>query len=283
MKNFRLIFVFFLLLILNTVSSGQNSGIPYFFIQVTDPQFGMYSGNKEFSKETVLYKGVIEAINRLHPDFVVFTGDLVNEKDNREQIAEFKRLTATIDKGILLYYSPGNHDIGQAPAQADIDEFISDYGHDRFFFNHKGSAFIGLNSCLIKSQTPELGKIHFDWLKEKLSDLEEAEHIILFTHYPFFIQWHREPETYSNIPKNIRKKYLRLFKEKGVDAVFAGHLHNNSSAKYGDLDMITTSASGKPLGREQSGLRVIKVYNESIESIYYPLEEIPEKISFSDK
>lgn len=281
MKSFRLIFAFFLFLVLQPQAAGQDSIKPYFFIQVTDTQFGMYSGNMDFTKETELYSKVVEAINRLDPDFVVFTGDLVNEKGNRDQIDEFKRLTAGIDQGIQLYYSPGNHDIGQEPGQADIDNFISDYGHDRFSVKHKGSLFIGLNSCLIKSKSPELENIQFNWLNQELSDGKEAIHSVIFTHYPFFIKWHREPETYSNIPKNIRKKYLKLFKEKKVDAVFAGHLHNNSSAKYRDMDMITTSASGKPLGRAASGLRVIKVFREKIESVYYSIEEIPETISLS--
>ncbi len=278
MISFRFIFAFFLFLALQPEAVGQDSIKPYFFIQVTDTQFGMYSGNKDFKKESELYTKVVEAINRLDPDFVVFTGDLVNEKDNRDQIDEFKRLTAGIEQGIPLYYSPGNHDIGQAPGQADIDKFISDYGHDRFSVKHKGSLFIGLNSCLIKSKAPDMENIQFNWLRQELSDGKEAIHSVLFTHYPFFIKRHREPETYSNIPRDIRKKYLKLFKENEVDAVLAGHLHNNSSAKYRDMDMITTSASGKPLGSAQPGLRVIKVFSDKIESVYYSIEEIPETI-----
>ena len=90
--------------------------------------------------------------------------------------------------------------------------------------------------------------------------LKRAEHIVLFTHYPFFINVFDEPETYSNIAVETRNKYLALFKEYNVDAVFAGHLHNNASAKYGEMDMITTSAVGKPLAKAPSGLRIVKVY-----------------------
>jgi serine/threonine-protein phosphatase CPPED1 len=261
-------------------SQKRNSSSPFFIIQVTDPQFGMYESNKGFSKETELYEDAVAAINRLKPDFVVITGDLVNNKDDRSQMAEFKRITAKINSKIPVYYTPGNHDIGSSPAQKDIDSFVSDFGHDRFSFKHKKSFFIGLNSSLIKSNTPLLEQEQYDWLKKELTKGKRAKHIILFCHYPFFINSFDETETYSNIAIETRNRYLALFKDNNVDAVFAGHLHNNGSAKYGKMDMITTSAVGKPLANTPSGIRIIKVYPDRIESVYYTLKEIPVTITF---
>lgn len=276
--------LFFLFLISGTGNAQKkNSSAPFFFIQVTDPQFGMYDSNNSFVKETELYEKAVNAINSLNPDFVVITGDLVNNKDDRSQVAEFKRITAKINSTIPVHYSPGNHDIGQAPEQKDIDSFVSDYGYDRFSFRHKKSLFIGLNSCIIKANTPGLEKIQYDWLKKELSKAGRAKHIILFCHYPFFINTFDEPETYSNIAVETRKRYLTLFNEKKVDAVFAGHLHNNASGKYGKMYMITTSAVGKPLSDTPSGIRIIKVYPDRIESVYYTLNEIPDKIIMQEK
>jgi 3',5'-cyclic AMP phosphodiesterase CpdA len=277
MKTRKLIIAFFLLCLLTGISNGQkkNSPAPFFFIQLTDPQFGMFESNNGFVKETDLYEKAVKAINRLDPDFVVITGDLVNSKDDKTQIAEFKRITAKINSSIPVYYSPGNHDIGQQPTQPDIDTFISNYGHDRFSFKHKKTLFIGMNSCIIKANTPNLEKIQSDWLTKELSKGKRQKHIILFCHYPFFINTSDEPETYSNIAVETRNRYLSVFKENNVDAVFAGHLHNNVSAKHGDMDMITTSAVGKPLAKAPSGIRIVKVYSDRIESIYYGLDEIP--------
>jgi 3',5'-cyclic AMP phosphodiesterase CpdA len=252
---------------------------PFFIIQITDPQFGMYEANKGLTKETELYRKAVLAINRLSPDFVVFTGDLVNDKDNLSQKEVFKRITSEINPKIPVYYSPGNHDIGQPPTQEDIDSFISDYGHDRFSVKHKESLFIGLNSCLIKSpdSVPELKQ--FGWLKSELSENKDSKHIVVFCHYPLFIESYDEPENYSNVALATREKYLSLFKEYKVDAVFAGHLHKNSTAKYDNVDYITTSALGKPLGDTPSGFRVIKVHSDRIESVFYTLDEIPEIIN----
>ena len=280
MKAWKIITAAFLLSLITGMTYAQkNDNIkPYFFIQITDPQFGFFEANNGFSKETELYEKAVNAINRLKPDFVVITGDLVNNKDDKSQKAEFKRITATINRKIPVYYSPGNHDIGLPPSPQDIDSFISDYGYDKFSFQHKKSIFIGLNSCIIKANSPVLEQIQFDWLSKELIKAGNAQHIILFCHIPFFINSYEEPEIYSNISVETRNKYFSLFKEYKVDAIFAGHLHNNSTTKYGNILLVTTSALGKPLADALSGIRIVTVYPGRIESVYYSLDEIPETI-----
>lgn len=283
MKNYRNISILIILFITSITGFSQEkiSSEPFFFIQITDPQFGFFESNKGFSRETELYEKAVMEINRLKPDFIVITGDLVNNKDDKSQITEFKRVTSKISPSIPVWYSPGNHDTGQSPTQQDIDAFVSEYGHDRFSFRQKNSLFIGLNSCLIKSNVPMLEKSQFEWLSGELSKAGAMNHRIIFTHYPFFINAFDEPETYSNISTETRNRYLDLFKKYKVDAIFAGHLHNNASAKYGEMDMITTSAVGKPLAEAPSGFRIVKVWSDRIESTYYPLNELPEVITFN--
>ena len=282
MKPNKLIIALLLFLLITGTGNPQNknTSLPFFFIQLTDPQFGMFESNNGFSQETDLYEKAVNAINKLNPDFVVITGDLVNKKDDRSQISEFKRITAKINSKTPVYFSPGNHDIGESPAQEDIDSFIINHGHDKFSFRHKKCLFIGINSCIIKSNSPVPEQLQFDWLKKELAKGKRAKHKILFCHYPFFINSVDEPENYSNIPIETRNRYLTLFEDNHVDAIFAGHLHNNGSAKYGDLEMITTSSVGKPLGNAPSGIRIIKIYPDRIESSYFVLAEIPETIVF---
>lgn len=125
-------------LILFCYNSGLNSQKGEFkFIQVTDPQFGMISNNKNVEGEIALYQKAIDQINRIKPAFVILTGDLVNDKDNSIQWEEFRKLTARINKGIKVYYSPGNHDIGPDPKKEDIVKFSSMFGSDRFSFTYK--------------------------------------------------------------------------------------------------------------------------------------------------
>jgi hypothetical protein len=49
---------------------------PIFFVQMSDPQFGMYTDNQDFAQETVNFEFAIANIKGLRPAFVVVTGDL---------------------------------------------------------------------------------------------------------------------------------------------------------------------------------------------------------------
>ncbi|MHC1705721.1 MAG: metallophosphoesterase [Tenuifilaceae bacterium] len=281
MVSKKLIYILALLLLISgsTFAQKKNPNAPWFFIQLTDPQFGMFENNKGFEKETYLYEKAIKKINRLKPDFVVITGDFVHNSDSPEQIAEFKRITALIDPKILVYYSPGNHDVGQIPDEASLKYYRKNYGNDRFSFTHKGSSFIGFNSSLIKAKLFEPEQKQYNWLTKKLKKSQGVQHIILFCHYPFFIKTVDESTAYSNIDLEYRKKYLDLFSANNVEAVFSGHYHNNSISTFSKMQLVTTSALGKPLGKVPSGMRIVKVYSNRIEHEYFGLDDLPESVN----
>jgi serine/threonine-protein phosphatase CPPED1 len=283
-KNRILICIVILIWIIPGIKGQDKSSFrPFFCIQVTDIQFGMFEADKGFTKETVLYEKAVEAINKLMPDFVVMTGDFVNNKEDRSQFNEFKRITAMIRKDIPVFLIPGNHDIGVPVEKKGTDRFIEDWGYDRFSFVKNNCLFIGINSCIIKSGESSMEKEQFEWMKKVLEDGKGSVQKVVFTHYPFFIKSIDEPDTYSNIASELRKKYFSLFDENQVGAVFAGHLHNNGAARYKNTEMITTSAAGRSLGKEASGIRVIKITADHIESIYYPLDSIPGRIILSQQ
>lgn len=261
---------------------AQNAGSngPWFFIQITDPQFGMFDNNKSFEKETDLYEKAVAKINILHPDFVVITGDLVHDPNSAAQLNEFKRITAKINPKIPVYYTPGNHDLGQNPDVASLKKYKTNFGDDKFSFEHKGSSFIGFNSSLIKARMEKPEQDQYNWLVKKLKRSQKAQHIVLFCHYPFFNKTVDEPTAYSNIDQEFRGKYLDFFKDNKVNALFTGHYHNNKLLNYGPVQLVTTSALGKPLGDAPSGLRIIKIYPERIDHQYYGLEELPDAVTY---
>ena len=105
-------------------SLGISAQTPFYFIQLTDPQFGMIDKNASFDKETALMEKAVKQINKLNPGFVVVTGDLVNDGNNADQIKEFKRILATLRKDIPVYLTPGNHDVGQQPTSSSLAGYI---------------------------------------------------------------------------------------------------------------------------------------------------------------
>ncbi len=276
----RYILVLLIFISVAGFAQWESSESPWFFIHITDPQFGMFEDNKGFEKETYLYKKAVEHINRLKPDFVVITGDFVHNSGSPEQIAEFKRITAMIDPEIPVFYTPGNHDVGQIPDEESLRNYVNNYGRDRFSFRHKGSAFIGLNTSLIKGRLAEQEQEQYDWLVNEIRGSQGAQHLLLFGHYPFFKESVDEPTEYSNIDIEDRKKYLDLFNTSKVDAVFSGHSHKNSLSSYGNIQMVTSSALGKPMGPAPSGMRIVKVYSDRIEHEFFGLEEIPDSVKF---
>jgi 3',5'-cyclic AMP phosphodiesterase CpdA len=285
MKKTRSLLLLLLIYFITCSVDAQDKrhSYPFFIVQMSDPQFGFFDNNRSFDKETELYEKAVKAINRIKPAFVVITGDFVNDRSDQAQWNEFIRITDEIDSSIPVWLTPGNHDIGQAPVKDDIDKYIAEHCYDRFSFRYKKCLFIGINSCIIKSGENEFEQVQYDWLKNELAGKRRARQTILFCHYPFFIKSPDEPESYSNIGIGSRSKYLDLFREYDVSAVYSGHLHNNAVSASGETEFIVTSAVGKPLGEAPSGLRIIKVYQDRIEHKYYSLDEIPERIMFTGR
>src|SRR5258708_27857772 len=79
-----------------------------FFVQMADPQFGMYSNNADFSQETANFEFAIANANRLRPNFVVVCGDLINQAGDPRQTAEYLRVASKLDHSIPLPNVAGN-------------------------------------------------------------------------------------------------------------------------------------------------------------------------------
>jgi 3',5'-cyclic AMP phosphodiesterase CpdA len=255
---------------------------PFFFIQLSDPQLGMFSANADFAQDAANFEFAITAVNRLHPAFVIVTGDLVNQPGDAAQIAEYRRILARIDRSIPVYNLAGNHDIGNVPTPATIAAYVQAFGPDRYTFRHAGLTGLVLNSTLIHSpqQAPELLAAQEHWLRAELQRAKDegAQHIVVFQHHPLFLQSAAEPDQYFNIPLARRAALLALFREFGVRYLFCGHYHRNAEATDGTFHAITTGPVGQPHGGAKSGLRVAIVRDDTIEHRYYDLGELPVRI-----
>lgn len=233
------------------------------FVQLTDPQMGFMSENKNCDEEIRWYSESVRYINQIKPSFVVITGDLVHNRMDTSQINTFKRITSSIRNSIPVYLIPGNHDEGMKPTKAGLDSFLQKFTSDHFEFTFKKVQFIGINSCLINAGIQQ-DTIQLDWLKACLEKIPKTMRKVLFTHQPFFNGKVDEDNTYDNIAKPSRLEYLDLLKKNGVVAVFSGHYHKNAETYYQGIDLVTSSSVGKQFGNVGSGLRIVKVYPDSI-------------------
>lgn len=254
---------------------------PFFFLQLSDPQFGFMDNNKSISAETEAMNKAVTAINQLKPPFVVITGDFVNNSKSKEQIAAYKSMIAQIDSSVKVYMIPGNHDIGKV-SRASIDNYKKNYGETHFSFRYGDCAFIGIDSNIIKEEDKEREEVQFKWLEQELQKTKDARFKFVFTHCSVFLKRMDEPVNYSNFSLPMREKYVRLFQKYGVNAIFAGHLHNNAYGKVGNMEMITIGPIGKVLGTGYQGMNLVKVYPDRFISEFIALNQFPKEVVMSD-
>ena len=263
-----------------------------FFIQMSDPQLGLYatvsrrndpaSNVTGFAYETERYEKAIAAANRLRPEFVVVTGDLVQDPSDASQIEEFERINGMLDDRIPLYLAPGNSDVGIAPTPRLLGQYRDRFGDDNYSFDLNRVHCIVLNSAVAFDPT----RVPHEWdrqLEFLRSDLDRAsdegiDRSVVFVHHPLFGDYPGEDDSPLAVPRKRRRVMLELFHARGVSAVFAGHWHRNNYAWDGGLEMVTSGPVGYPLGDDPSGIRVVKVYDDRIEHQYYGLDEVPEEV-----
>ena len=261
---------------------AQQQKQAFFFIQMTDTQFGFFTDNKSFEKETQNFEKAIAAANRLRPAFVVITGDLINKPADKAQLEEYKRIVALLDPTIPIYHVAGNHDVTNNPTEGDIAFYRRELGQDYYVIRHPGMRGIVLNSLYFKSPAgvEKQAAAQAKWLNKQLKKAgrSSAKPLLVFQHHSWFLTDDGEKDEYFNIPTTTRKKYLALFNEYGVSHVFAGHYHRNAFGKSGDLEMVTTGPVGKPLGKDPSGFRIVKVSGNKVSHHYYELDQVPDRI-----
>lgn len=73
-------------------------------VQLSDMHLGTYGNDTEFVKE------IVQTVNALHPDMVVFTGDIVNRRTS--ELEPFVKVLSGIESKYGVYSVLGNHDYG---------------------------------------------------------------------------------------------------------------------------------------------------------------------------
>ncbi len=271
-------------LLLACGGGDRGAGNRFFFIQLSDPQLGMYMADSSFLQESANLEMAIATANRLRPAFVVVTGDLVNQTGNREQIAEYLRITSKLDKSIKLYNVPGNHDIGIEPTTETIEAYRRQFGRDYYSFRVGDFVGIVLNSSLIHSPTraKSLHDAQEKWLRSELERARrsDARHIVVFQHHPYYLDRVDEADEYSNIPRARRAGYVSLLREFGVDAVISGHNHSSTIAPDRTLRMVSSGSVGKPFGNAKSGLAVVTVTPGGVDHRFYDFGGLPSRVEF---
>ena len=270
------------------------------FVQMADPQFGMYSSISKlsdadkaerrqrginieytgpilegFAKETSLFTEAIETANKINPDFVVICGDMVHNSDSEEQFQELIRISRLLNEDIKLYWVAGNHDVGDKPTRAGLNKYREQFGEYNYSFQEENCYFIVLNSsiCYDPSSVPDEWDSLISFLEKELriAASSQQRHKIIFMHHPLYLNDPNEGDNYFVIPSERRAKIMDLITEYDVSAVFTGHLHKNNYQKLGGTELVSTGPVGFPIGNDPSGIRHVQLTEHSLTHKYSTL------------
>jgi 3',5'-cyclic AMP phosphodiesterase CpdA len=256
---------------------------PFFFIQLTDPQLGMIRENQAWGDEIRLVRRAVERINRLKPRFVAVTGDMTNSGPGsplyQRQVRDYWKALADLDPSIPLLHVPGNHDLGNTPSVKSLKAYRGAFGDDYYRFWVGGVLCLALDTSLLgyPADAPGDAAAQEAWLSRALKEARVAHpaRLLVFQHYPVYLKDLAEDDSYHVVPKARRVRLMDQFRAAGVNAIFTGHLHHNLEARAGDMEMVSSSALGKPLGSDPSGLRIVEVYRDHLTSHFYGLDDVP--------
>ncbi len=277
---------------------------PLTFMQLADTQFGMFRNfidltpesvadyasrglsvrNVEpfdgFDPETERFQKAVDTANSIQPAFVAICGDMVNDPADAAQVAELNRVGGGLSAEIPLYRVSGNHDASEGdhitPTGDSLARYRELFGDDIYSFIAGGVKFIVINSTIL--HTPREVRVEYDrqidWLEAELVSARDgpAEKVVVLSHHPLFLEHPDEPDKYFNVPRDNRLPVTGLLQTHGVDAVFAGHMHQNNYARHEGMLMIASGSVGYPLGSDPSGYRMVTVSNKGIDHRYYSLE-----------
>ena len=262
-KGFKTYFLLALLILVVSCTKRQE---PFSFIQLCDPQLGM--GGYDHDVET--FKQAVSQINALGCDFVVICGDLVNHASD-SSFNDFLDIVNGLT--IPWYLVPGNHDVGLIPNDTTLSFYRKTFGKDYYAFENKGYAFVATNSQLWKNHIGEESEMHDRWFKETIKKLgAEKSPVIVFGHFPIYINHPGEEERYFNFPADKRVEVLDLFVENNVKAYLSGHKHETILNYYQGIQLVTGESTSKNFDKRPMGFRLWNISSDTIMHHFVPLE-----------
>ncbi|WP_293389724.1 metallophosphoesterase [Nevskia sp.] len=156
----------------------------FYFVQLSDTHWGFSNPAVNPDFEGTLKKAIAE-VNALAtpPDFIVFTGDLIQTTDDpavrRQRMSEFRDIAAGLNVRNIRYLA-GEHDAALDNGKA----FREFFGETHYSFDHKGVHFIALDN--VSDPTANLGEAQLAWLAADLAGRDREQQIVVLTHRPLF-------------------------------------------------------------------------------------------------
>lgn len=165
----------------NNITINENGEDKLKVVQITDTQLGEYYNLGHLNK-------VVNKINNLNPDIVVFTGDLIDNAVAYEDIYNISDILGKIKANIGKYGVYGNHDIGGGAVRYYEDIMIE----SGFTILENENEFIEYNGRFINILGGDEALMGNHNAKETVKNIDEEDLNLLLIHEPDLIQEYEE-------------------------------------------------------------------------------------------
>jgi predicted phosphodiesterase len=175
--------------------------------------------------DTAIAREAAQRVAARDGDFVLHGGDHVQSGGSEEQWTEYLRSIEPFASRSPLVPAAGNHEFF---FDADGDNLAKYFAQSRerswFRFSSGPVDIFVLNSAVLRDR--ELCLDQLAWLREELGrDARGRWRIVVFHHPPFSLGIGHAPFVWAPGRAELRKYYVPLLEEAGVDLVLNGHTH----------------------------------------------------------
>lgn len=209
--------------------------VPFSFIVVGDSRGSMEQ-----------HRRVVQRMSQEVPDFVLGTGDMVDEGFRQDQWQMFFDVENSLLRDNVYFPALGNHDRQGRGRTADTYRAffsVPENGNDteRYYaFTYGSSRFLVLDSNAYSFAMTD----QTSWLERELIGARQdssIRHVFVVMHHPpYSISLHGGAV-------DLRDRWGPLFERYDVSAVFSGHDHVYSRAEANNVHYFVTGGGGAPL------------------------------------
>ena len=232
----------------------------------TDFTFIAYGDSRgsEGSAVSAMHTEIVTAYMKHNPDFVIHTGDMVNQGGIWNQWLSFNAtIQPILDAGIPLYGVVGNHEkytdvwdvydenFTQYQQFFDFSAVIetSEETELHYSFDYGGVHFIILNTEDYFDDSSEVfncSQSQMDWLLSDLATTQPTDFIVAAYHRPSWSVRQFREDCWEQA-ETVRREFHQLFVEYDVDIVFCGHDHFYYRGVRDGIYYVVTGGGGAPL------------------------------------
>lgn len=242
-------------------------------VQISDLHLGLRSHpeSEEHARQAVAL------VNSLHPDLVLVSGDMSENKTDARQAA------VALLKGLEAPYKtvPGNHDVHDD----DMSAYRAAFGEDFYSYEIGGMRFIGLNSQLMgnydnfdakqpvrnQGKAAEESERMFQWLAQlPKSDMPT----FVFQHVPITHDGAPDDKQYWGVSDPYLGREIEQLKRLHVKDVFAGHWHNPQTKEVNGITVHVAPAVSYAIKSGEVGVMLYTIEaSGKVKAELVPLKE----------